>query len=64
MTEAHIKDVLVPFIEAKRKELLLPAEQAALVIFDRFKGQCTLNILTLLDDHNVRFIVVPAHCTN
>ena len=28
-----------------------------------FKAQCTSNILSLLDDHNIRFVVVPSHCT-
>ena len=63
-TEAHIKDVLVPYIENKRRELSLPPDHSALVIFDKFRGQCTSNILSLLDDHNIRFVVVPAHCTN
>ena len=45
-------------------DLSLQPQQPALVIFDRFKGQCTENILKLLDDNNIRFAIVPANCTD
>ena len=62
-TETHITKILVPYIEACRKKLSLPADQAALVIFDRFKGQCTSNVTSLLEHHGIRFVIVLSHCT-
>ena len=36
----------------KRKELGLPGEQAYLVIFDRFKAQCTTTLLGALEENH------------
>ena len=35
-----------------------------LVIFDCFRGQCTDNILSLLEQNNIQIAVVPANCTD
>lgn len=51
-------------MERKRCELSLESTHPALVIFDRFKGQCTQNILKLLDENNIRLAIVPANCTD
>jgi hypothetical protein len=63
-TEAYINQLLFPYIVKKRAELHLPPDKPALVIFDRFKGQCTQKILNLLDNNNVRVCMVPANCTD
>lgn len=63
-TADYINLILLPYIEKKRTELSLALTQPALVIFDRFKGQCTDSILRLLDENNVRFVIVPANCTD
>ena len=42
----------------------LSDNDAALVIFDQFKGQCISNILCLLKNNHIRFVVVPFNCTN
>jgi hypothetical protein len=34
------------------------------VLFDRFKGQCTPNVLSILNKNNILFVVVPANCTD
>ena len=62
--EAHIRNILVPYIETCRKKLSLPIDHPALVIFDRFKGQCSSNILSLLDSHNINLVIVPSNCTD
>ena len=59
-TEIHIKKILVPYIETCRKKLSLPPDHAALVIFDRFKGQCTSNILSLLENNHIH---LHGYCT-
>ena len=63
-TEAHIRKVLVPYIETCRKKLSLPTDLAALVIFDRFKGQCSSNILSLLNSHHINLVIIPPNCTD
>lgn len=35
-----------------------------MVIFDRFKGQCTEQILSLLANNNILIAVVPGNCTD
>ena len=42
----------------------LPDDHAALVIFDKFKGQCTSNILSLLETYHIHLVVVPSNCTD
>ena len=61
--EDYIKLILVPYIENKRKELKKPSA-AALVIFDRFQGQCTPHILSLLSANNIHCAIVPGNCTD
>lgn len=63
-TEEYIKLILLPYVQRKRADLSLDSKHPALVIFDRFKGQCTENILKLLDESNIRLAIVPANCTD
>ena len=65
-TEDYIQLILLPYmyIASKRSELSLELTHPALVIFDRFKSQCTEKILKMLDDNNIHIAVVPAHCTD
>ena len=46
----YIVKILVPYIAKKRKELKLPSVHHALVIYDKFKGQCTPAVLELLEE--------------
>lgn len=63
-TDDYIRLILLPYVKQTRQDLSLPDDHPALVIFDRFKGQCTQGILSLLDDHNLRLAIVPANCTD
>ena len=56
--------ILIPYIKKKRTELKLPSDQRALVLFDKFKGQCTSSILELLEENNISVVMVPANCTD
>ena len=58
----YLNMILLPYIEEKRKALSVTAP--ALVIFDRFKGQCTEAVLSLLEKNNILMAVVPGNCTN
>ncbi len=42
----------------------LDSQHPALVIYDRFKGQCTPSVLSAIDKNNVDLVIVPANCTN
>ena len=57
-------NILLPYVQKKRHALSLDSQHPALVIFDRFKGQCTQKILSLLDENNILFVIVPANCTD
>jgi transposase-like protein len=63
-TKSYIQNILVPFIKQKRCSLHLSPQYPALVLFDRFKGQCTPNVLSILNKNNILFVVVPANCTD
>ena len=63
-TVQHITKILLPYIKETRQKLSLSPTHAALVIFDRFKGQCTPAILKLLADNNIHFAIIPAHLTD
>ena len=36
----------------------------ALLHFDNFKAQCTLELLTLLDDNSINVLLIPPNCTD
>ena len=52
--------IIFPYFKKKRGELKLPADYPALLLFDNFNGQCTEQILKLIDDHHVNVIIIPA----
>ena len=52
-----------PYVNGVREELNKD-EQAALAIFDNFKGQLTEKVLQVLEDNNIQSVLVPANCTD
>ncbi len=60
----YINKLLLPYIKKRRTELKFPSDQRALVLFDKFKGQCTSSILELLEENNICVVMVPANCTD
>ena len=60
----YLEKIIFPYITSTREKLGLDDNQSALVIFDRFRAQCTDRILNLLKDHHVHVAIVPAHCTD
>ena len=38
--------------------------QAALAIFDCFKGQVTDEVVNVLEEHNIDLVIIPAKCTD
>ena len=60
----YLEKIVIPFLKAKHEKLGLPASQPALAIFDVFKGQQTDNFKQTLQSNNIRFVAVPANCTD
>ena len=60
----YVKEIVVPFLSQNRETLKLAKTHPAVAIFDCFKGQTTLGILTLLERHNIIPIHIPANCTD
>lgn len=60
-TVAYINKILLPYITSIHE--CKGVTSSALVIFDRFKGQCTPRILSLLSSNNIHIAVVPGNCT-
>ena len=63
-TLQYIHNVLLPYVTKKKSELGLSSDHCSLVIFDRFKGQCTEVVLKTLKENNIDVLLVPANCTD
>ena len=63
-TIEYIQLVLMPYIRDKRKELSLPDNFPALILFDVFKGQTTRATYQLLENNGVCVVNIPANCTD
>jgi hypothetical protein len=59
-----VKNIILPYISATRKELKLGEEHMAVVIFDSFKGHKGSEMETLLQQHNILSVLVPSNCTD
>ena len=60
----YINKILIPYLSVKRKELKLPSNYPALVIFDKFTAQGTDQVLQILQNNNIYFVMVPANTTD
>ena len=49
----YITKILVPYVSKKWQELKLKLDHHALVIYDKFKAQCTRDIIQLLEEHTI-----------
>ena len=63
-TVDYLEKILFPYIDRKRQEVRVDPDYPALVLFDRFRGQCTEKIFTMLEAHHVFVAIVPANCTD
>ena len=60
---AYIECVVIPYMNGVHEMLGVGEDQAALVIFDHFKGKLTPKITELLEE-NITSVLVPPGCTN
>ena len=51
-------------VTKERAQLELSANHKALVLFDVFKGQCTSEVLKLLEDNHILYVTIPNNCTD
>ena len=63
-TKEYIYKILLPYVNHKREELGLPSSYPALVVYDRFKAQCTDDVLQLLRENHIDTLLIPASCTD
>ena len=47
-----------------RSRIGLEDDHPALAIFDHFNGQITVDIMQLLEEHNVHVVKLPPNCTD
>jgi len=57
-TKEYFTEIILPFVDEKRRILKLSSEQQALL---NFKAQCTLS---LLDANNISVVMIPPNCTD
>ena len=62
-TLQYIDKILLPYVTKTRKEQNLPPNQCCIVIFDRFKAQCTTTVLQVLEE-NILVALIPPHYTD
>ena len=49
----YLDKILLPLVNQKRKDLNLAANHSCLVIFDKFKAQCTSTVLEVFANNNI-----------
>lgn len=60
----YFEKIIFPYLAKKKLELKLASDHPSLLIFDNFNGQCTEDILKLLDSKNINVVIIPANCTD
>ena len=61
---SYIDNVITLFVDCVREDLAVGKDQAALAIFDHFKGQLTPKVTECLEKHNIQSVLVPPCCTD
>ena len=60
--EIYITKIIILYLSETKKKLNIPLDHPALLLFGNFKGQCTKELLKLLDSHNVNVVLIPPNC--
>lgn len=60
----YVNTIVVPYVEEKRRTLKLSSDHSALVLFDAFRGQCTNEVLQLLEANNILYVMIPPNYTD
>ena len=59
----YIDEVLVPYIARQREQLILSPTAPGLCFFDVFASHRYEDFLQRLEEHNLKYVFVPAGCT-
>ena len=51
-------------MKRERKALNLKDDHSALAQFDVFKGQCTSQVIKILEENNILYVTIPNNCTD
>ena len=49
INQQYIVNILLPYLDQKRKDLKLSPDYHALILLDNFRGQCTEKLLKFID---------------
>lgn len=60
----YVAKIIVPYVEAMRRQHNLDEKHPALVLFDTFRGQCVPSVLKLLEENNIHYLFVPPNTTD
>ena len=60
-TKDYLREIFFPYIDGMRSRIGLEDDHPALAIF---KGQITVDIMQLLEEHNVHVVKLPPNCTD
>ena len=60
----YVQKILLPYVEGKRIDLKLAQDYPSLVLFNNFKAQCTPELLNILDDNNIKVLLISPNCTD
>ena len=63
-TVAYLRNVIIPYVKNEREILGLQDDHCALALFDVFKGQCTAQVLKILEENHIFFVTIPNNCTD
>ena len=63
-TIAYLENMIIPYVKKERKALKLKEDHCALILYDVFKGQCTSQVLKILEENNILFVTIPNNCTD
>ena len=55
---------MFPYVEKKKKELNLPLDQKAVLIFDVFKRHVTEKVTSIIEENNCVIIYAPSNLTD
>ena len=59
---AYVDEVIATFVSQVQECFNLDSKQAALAIFDNFKGQITEKLFEKLESYNIQSVLIPANC--
>lgn len=60
----YVEKVIIPYIDQVRDDLDLPLKQKALCIFDVYKAHQDKELLSYMEEKEIKVVFVPAACTD